>query len=115
MARRKRKSKSKSESKPRSLRGYVVVGRKVYKVTKRGTKLMKEFQSAEEAEKRAAELGKRYKVPVVFTTGHGPVGSSVKKLDKLRKALPPGRRVSRSGKVYYEYRRNRSDTMFGWT
>jgi hypothetical protein len=29
--------------------------------------------------------------------------------DKKRKALPPGKRISKSGNVYYEYRRNRSD------
>jgi len=29
--------------------------------------------------------------------------------DRARKALPPGKRISKSGKVYYEYRRNRSD------
>lgn len=29
--------------------------------------------------------------------------------DKKRKALKPGKRISRNGKVYYESRRNRSD------
>jgi len=29
--------------------------------------------------------------------------------DVARLAKPPGKRISRSGKVYYEYRRNRSD------
>jgi len=31
------------------------------------------------------------------------------KRDKKRKALPPGKRISKSGKVYYEYRKNRTD------
>lgn len=31
------------------------------------------------------------------------------KLDKKRKAMPPGKRVSATGKIYYEYRRNRAD------
>lgn len=31
------------------------------------------------------------------------------KADKRRKALPPSKRVSRTGKVYYERRKNRSD------
>jgi hypothetical protein len=31
------------------------------------------------------------------------------KLDKKRKAKLPGKRVSKSGKIYYETRRNRSD------
>jgi len=29
--------------------------------------------------------------------------------DALYRALPPGKRISRSGKIYYEYRDNRSD------
>lgn len=35
---------------------------------------------------------------------------------KGRHALPPGKRVSKSGKVYYESRRNRSDVKrkSGW-
>jgi len=30
-------------------------------------------------------------------------------LDKKRKAAAPGKRRSRSGRIYYEYRRNRTD------
>ncbi len=29
--------------------------------------------------------------------------------DKKRKALPPGKRISKNGGVYYEYRQNRTD------
>jgi len=29
--------------------------------------------------------------------------------DRLRKALAPGKRISRFGRIYYEYRKNRSD------
>ena len=29
--------------------------------------------------------------------------------DAARKAMPPGKRRSKSGKVYYEYRKNRTD------
>lgn len=29
--------------------------------------------------------------------------------DKKRKALPPGLRISKSGKKYYEYRKDRTD------
>jgi hypothetical protein len=36
-------------------------------------------------------------------------GSSSAAKDRARKALPPGRRVSKSGSVYYERRKNRSD------
>jgi hypothetical protein len=35
------------------------------------------------------------------------------KLDRSRKALPPGKRISKSGKVYWETRRNRSDLRRG--
>jgi len=37
------------------------------------------------------------------------VGTSNKKRDESRKALMPGKRVSKSGKVYWETRKNRSD------
>ena len=37
------------------------------------------------------------------------VGKSDKYLDERRKALPSGKRVSKSGKVYWETRKNRSD------
>jgi len=36
-------------------------------------------------------------------------GSSKESKDRKRKALPPGKRRSKSGKVYYENRKNRSD------
>jgi hypothetical protein len=36
-------------------------------------------------------------------------GSSSTARDRARKALAPGRRVSRTGRVYYERRKNRSD------
>ncbi|MCE4604421.1 MAG: hypothetical protein F7B20_05605 [Aeropyrum sp.] len=37
------------------------------------------------------------------------IGTSSLVHDRRRLALPPGKRISRSGRVYYEYRRNRSD------
>ena len=37
------------------------------------------------------------------------VGTSNVIIDKARKALAPGKRVSASGKIYWESRRNRSD------
>ena len=36
-------------------------------------------------------------------------GKSIVRIDAKRKALVPGKRISSSGKVYYEYRKNRSD------
>lgn len=37
------------------------------------------------------------------------IGRSSKKRDAPRKALKPGKRKSRNGKIYYENRKNRSD------
>lgn len=36
-------------------------------------------------------------------------GKSKRSLDAKRKALPPSKRISKNGKVYYERRKNRSD------
>lgn len=52
--------------------------------------------------KASIELRKDKKIPT--QTG----GSSIK-ADRRRKALPPGKRKSASGKIYYERRKNRSD------
>jgi len=37
------------------------------------------------------------------------IGKSDKVRDEERKALLPGKRMSKSGKIYYEYRKSRSD------
>ena len=37
------------------------------------------------------------------------IGTTIKKIDKMRKALKPGKRISKSGNIYYERRKNRSD------
>jgi hypothetical protein len=37
------------------------------------------------------------------------VGTSNKSVDESRKALIPGKRVSKNGKIYWETRRSRSD------
>ena len=38
-------------------------------------------------------------------------GKTVVKIDAKRKALAPGKRISSSGNVYYENRKNRSDNV----
>ena len=38
-------------------------------------------------------------------------GSSFTPRDKLYEALPPGKRRSRSGRIYWETRKNRSDKV----
>lgn len=39
------------------------------------------------------------------------VGKSNKKRDATRLALPPGKRISKSGNIYYETRKSRSDVL----
>ncbi len=46
--------------------------------------------------------------PRVLRAASHQTGSSDPVRDRRYHALPPGKRVSRSGRVYYEYRRNRS-------
>lgn len=49
--------------------------------------------------------GKVVKAKRSYTKG----STSNKKADGRKKALKPGKRISRNGNVYYESRRNRSD------
>jgi hypothetical protein len=37
------------------------------------------------------------------------IGSTDKDIDSKRKALLVGKRISKAGKIYYEYRKNRGD------
>jgi len=37
------------------------------------------------------------------------LGKTNKRVDSRRIALPPGKRISKSGKIYFESRKNRSD------
>ncbi len=39
------------------------------------------------------------------------VGKTDKDIDSKRKALAPGKRVSKTGKIYWENRSNRSDSV----
>lgn len=49
------------------------------------------------------------KRPRVIVRKKKQTGKSIKSLDKKRKALGIGYRMSKSGKIYYEARKNRSD------
>lgn len=49
----------------------------------------------------------------VVKKGLAPVVGASKRRDSKRQALPPGRRVSKGGKVYYERRANRADAAQG--
>ena len=63
----------------------------------------------EMAEDKMNFLKDRRKPKVKFKASHQTGKSKDKARDKARKALPPGKRISKTGNVYYEYRRNRSD------
>ena len=47
----------------------------------------------------------------VIKVVHYQTGSSFTPRDKLYEALPPGKRRSRTGRIYWETRKNRSDKV----
>lgn len=61
-----------------------------------------------ELEKERKILGFKSPKKIVYATEHQTGKTNVKR-DKARKALPPGKRISKTGKIYYEGRKNRSD------
>ena len=69
-------------------------------------RVVKKITDLIELARRARRKGK----PVVLKFVPRQTGG-VKSIsrDKARRALPPGKRRSKSGKIYYEYRKNRSD------
>jgi hypothetical protein len=76
--------------------------KKTKAVTAAKTRVKKASTALRSAKKKVTAAKKTY-VKLVQT------GSSSKKADAKRKALKPGKRVSASGKTYYEYRANRTD------
>ncbi len=52
---------------------------------------------------------KKRKTKIIYTYKTQTGKRKSLKLDKERKALPPGKRISKNGKIYYERRRNHSD------
>lgn len=77
--------------------------------------LAQSIMLAEARKKKGTTLGKKAtaKKKLVSTRGAdrqtpGTPNDSLK-ADRNRKALPPGKRVSKSGNIYYERRRDRSD------
>jgi len=61
-----------------------------------------------EIEKEFSAIGVKGRGTTISPVPH-QTGKSNKKIDESRNALLPGKRVSRYGKTYYEYRKNRSD------
>jgi hypothetical protein len=58
--------------------------------------------------RRIKTKGRSEKLPRTIKVS-GQTGKSKTAADKKRTALKPGKRKSRSGKIYYETRKNRSD------
>jgi hypothetical protein len=55
------------------------------------------------------ELLKDTRKPKIIDKAEHQTGKTNIKRDKVRKALPPGKRISKSGNIYWEGRANRSD------
>ena len=62
-----------------------------------------------EFEKEKMNLMKDRRKPKVKSIALHQTGRTSKKADSPRRALPPGKRRSKYGSIYYEYRKNRSD------
>jgi hypothetical protein len=66
--------------------------------------------------KKTAVKKKAVKKPTIVYTKNKQTGTSNKAKDKAKPSLPPGKRISKSGTAYYEYRKNHTDkpgTMLG--
>jgi hypothetical protein len=59
--------------------------------------------------KKIAVKKKLVKKPTVVYTKNKQHGTSIKAKDLKRPSLPPGKRISKSGKAYYEYRKSHTD------
>jgi len=67
----------------------------------------------EELEEVGKGVGMKKKKPQVVYKRDRQVGSSNAFRDSRRIAMPSGKRISKSGKIYYEYRKNRTDKIGG--
>jgi len=65
----------------------------------------------EEIEEMGSTIGLKKKKPQVIYGDRKQHGKTNIYRDKRRKALPPGKRISKTGKPYYEMRLNRSDKI----
>lgn len=63
-----------------------------------------------EMEKEYKAIGFKRSKPKVVYSKKKQTGKRISlEADKKRKALPPGKRISKNGKIYYESRKNRTD------
>ncbi len=99
-SKRKRRHKAKSTKRKKSSRIDKIIERLKEKGVNKRTL---------EKVKKALKEGK----PVVIKAVKYQIGRSKTSIDKERKAMKPGKRISKSGKIYYEYRKNRSDLRGG--
>jgi len=65
----------------------------------------------EEIDELGSAVGMKKKKPQVVYKKDRQVGGTDVFRDKRRKAMPSGKRISKAGNVYYEYRRNRTDKV----
>jgi hypothetical protein len=63
---------------------------------------------SEEKDKEFKLLRDTRKPKVIDKSEHQTGKTNIKR-DEVRKALPSGKRISKSGNIYYENRKNRSD------
>jgi len=64
----------------------------------------------EEWESELNVVGLKSKKPKVVYSKQRQTGTRISlEADKKRKAMPAGKRISKNGKPYYEYRKNRTD------
>lgn len=100
-------------------------GRKAKTHTKRGAKIfkldeesksyldyLKDMGFLKRGKKRKGKRGKTIKRAKYQTSSRRMTEKGLEQDAKI-KALKPGKRKSRRGKIYYEYRRNRSDLKHG--
>jgi len=65
----------------------------------------------EEIEEIGKGIGMKKKKPQVVYARKKQIGTSNAYRDKRRSALPPGKRISKAGNIYFESRKNRSDLV----
>lgn len=102
-----------------------LISRKAKKIRKKGEPWTSAIKRASRmisgtvsSSRRSSKPGKKSKSVPKKKTGYKPrkpthqTGTSSKKRDEMKRAMPPGKRTVKTSKgthTYYEYRRNRSD------
>jgi hypothetical protein len=57
------------------------------------------------------KLMREGKLPITVQVTKGQAGSTDEEWDAKLKSMAPGKRISKSGKIYWETRKNRSDKL----